>query len=107
MNIHLEKYLAGTAFYQRTVYRGGGRKFSVFDRNVRVRSASRTLVAAGETHLQAARMLRRPTILIRAMCGALSAADALFISKKLMQKETMPCAGFAEQTPCDAGQWQK
>lgn len=107
MNIHFEKYLAGTAFYQRTVYRGGGRKFRVFDRNVRVRAASRALVAAGKTHMQAGQMLRRPTILIRVMCGALSAADALFISKKLMQKETMPCAEFAEPTPCDAGPWPK
>jgi hypothetical protein len=81
MNLHLAKYLAGTAFYQRTVYQGGGRSFRVFDRQVRVRSAARRLASTGLSDVQIARRLRRPTSFIVAMCSAVSAADALFMPK--------------------------
>lgn len=98
MNTRLERYLSGAAFYQRTVYRGGGRKFRVFDRNVRVRAAARTIVSSGKTHMQAARMLHRPTDFIRAMCRATSAADALFLATARTKKETPACAEFVEPT---------
>lgn len=98
MNTRLERYLSGAAFYQRTVYLGGGRKFRVFDRNVRARAAARTIVASGKTAVQAARMLHRPTAFIQAMCRATSAADALFLTIAPRKKEITPCAEFVEPT---------
>lgn len=58
MNPRLELYRSGAPFLARHIYRGGGRRVAVLDRNRRARAALRAIMASGLPRLAAARRLR-------------------------------------------------
>lgn len=68
MNLNLDRYKAGSAFYVRTIYLRGGRNFRVFDHSVRWRLAARRMRAAGLPPYEIARLLgRRRDLVDRAL----------------------------------------
>lgn len=60
MNINLERYLAGSAFFVRHVIRGGKSRCAVFDRTRRWRQLAIRMAAQGQRLDEIAYKLRRP-----------------------------------------------
>lgn len=67
---HLDRYLSGSAFFIRAIYRKGGHRVAVFDRGVRIRAAARNLRRKGLNVGQIARRLGHHTAAVeRVLAG--------------------------------------
>ncbi len=70
MNLHLDRYLAGSAYFVGVRYRKGGKSFRVFDQTARWRQAAKAMRKAGlPVEKIAWRLGRRPAAVALVLAG--------------------------------------